>query len=48
MRTAINLFNTATITAVQTRFSGSGGIDFEAPTGVQGARQITFGGRWSF
>ena len=45
---AINLFNTATITAVQTRFSGSGGIDFEAPTGVQGARQVTFGGRWAF
>jgi len=45
---AINLFNTATITAVQTRFSGSGVTDFEAPTGVQVARQVTFGGRWSF
>jgi hypothetical protein len=45
---AINLFNSNAITAVQTRYSGSGGIDFEAPTGVQGARQITFGGRWAF
>ena len=45
---AINLFNTATVTARQTRVSGSGGIDFEAPTGVQGARQFTFGARWAF
>lgn len=44
----VNLFNSNAITAYQTRFSGSGGIDFEAPTGVQGARQITFGGRWAF
>ena len=44
----VNLFNTATITGVQTRFPSSGGVDFGAPTGVQGARQVTFGARWAF
>jgi hypothetical protein len=47
-----NLFNTATITSRQTRYpdtsiSGST-VLYLAPTGVQGARQVTFGGRWSF
>jgi hypothetical protein len=49
---AQNLFNTATITGVQTRYprrtiSGSP-VQFESPTGIQGGRQITLGGRWSF
>jgi hypothetical protein len=43
-----NLFNTATITTRQARVPSSGGIDYQAPTVVQGARQITFGGRWAF
>jgi hypothetical protein len=44
----INLFNANTVTAVQTTYPSSGGIDYGAPTGIQGARQITFGARWSF
>ena len=44
----VNLFNTATITAVQTRYPSGGGIDYRAPTAVQPARQVTFGARWSF
>ena len=47
-----NLFNTGTVTAVQTRapsttISGNT-VLYQAPTAVQTARQITFGGRWSF
>ena len=44
----VNLFNANGVTAVQTTYPSSGGIDYQSPTGVQGARQITFGGRWSF
>jgi hypothetical protein len=44
----LNLFNANGVTARQATYPSSGGIDFRAPTGVQGARQITFGGRWSF
>ena len=47
-----NLFNTGTVTSVQTRapnttISGNT-VLYQAPTAVQTARQITFGGRWSF
>jgi hypothetical protein len=47
-----NLFNTATVTTRQGRYpntsiSGST-VLYKAPTAIQGARQITFGGRWSF
>jgi len=48
----INLFNTATVTTRQARvpnttISGNT-VLYGAPTGVQLARQVTFGGRWSF
>lgn len=48
----INLFNTSYVTSVLTRYpsttiSGET-VLYGAPTGVQGARQITFGARWSF
>lgn len=47
-----NLFNTATITTRQARFPSTtiGGhtVEYKAPTAVQGARQVTLGGRWSF
>lgn len=47
-----NLFNNATITGVQTRFPSTsiGGhtVLYQAPTRVQGARQITFGAHWTF
>ncbi|HXW03617.1 MAG TPA: TonB-dependent receptor [Vicinamibacterales bacterium] len=47
-----NLFNANTVTTRQTRYpnttiSGET-VLFDAPTVVQGARQITFGGRWMF
>ena len=47
-----NLFNTASVTSRQTRapsttISGAT-VLYKAPTGIQGARQVTFGGRWSF
>jgi hypothetical protein len=47
-----NLFNTATVTTRQTRvpsatISGET-VLYKAPTAVQLARQVTFGGRWSF
>jgi hypothetical protein len=48
----VNLFNTASITARQARYPSTtiGGhtVEYKSPTGVQGARQVTFGGRWSF
>jgi Carboxypeptidase regulatory-like domain len=44
----VNLFNSNTVTSVQGRYPSSGGIAFKAPTGVQAARQVTFGVRWSF
>lgn len=44
----INLFNTNAVLTVQARYPSSGGINFKAPTAIQGARQVTFGGRWSF
>jgi Carboxypeptidase regulatory-like domain len=47
-----NLFNTATVTSRQTRVPSttiSGKIVlYQAPTAVQTARQVSFGGRWSF
>jgi hypothetical protein len=47
-----NLFNAAAITSRQARYpntSISGNtVAYKAPTGVQGARQITFGVRWMF
>ena len=50
--TSSNLFNTATVTTRQARYPSttiSGAtVLYKAPTGLQGARQITFGGRWSF
>lgn len=45
---AINLFNRAGVTSRQTRYPSSAGVKYKSPTGIQGARQITFGGRWSF
>jgi hypothetical protein len=47
-----NLFNTDTVTGVQTRYpsrtiSGSV-VDFESPTSIQAGRQMTFGARWTF
>jgi hypothetical protein len=44
----VNLFNANAVTAVQATYPSSGGIAYQSPTGIQGARQITFGGRWSF
>jgi hypothetical protein len=48
----INLFNTATVTSRQARYPsttiGGNTVAYQAPTAVQGARQVTFGGRWSF
>jgi len=44
----INLFNSNTVTSRQNIYPSSGGVDFLAPTGIQGARQVTFGARWSF
>jgi hypothetical protein len=47
-----NLFNIATVTSRQTRVPsttiGGDTVLYKAPTGVQGARQVTFGARWSF
>ena len=48
----VNMFNTATITSRQARVPSttvSGAtVLYKAPTGVQGARQMTLGGRWMF
>jgi hypothetical protein len=48
----MNMFNTASITSRQTRYPstsiGGNTVLYKAPTGVQGARQVTFGARWSF
>jgi hypothetical protein len=47
-----NLFNRAGITTVQTRYPstsiGGNTVKYQAPTVIQGARQATFGARWSF
>ena len=47
-----NLFNTATVTTRQARYPRHDDLRFDgaykAPTAVQGARQLTFGGRWMF
>ena len=48
----VNLFNTASVTSRQARYpsttiSGST-VAYKAPTAVQGARQVTLGGRWMF
>ena len=47
-----NLFNVSTVTGRQTRYPNrviSGyTVLYDGPTSVIGARQITFGGRWSF
>ena len=47
-----NLFNTATVTTRQERnpnttISGST-VLYQAPTALQLARQVSFGGRWMF
>lgn len=47
-----NLFNSAAITGVQTRYpsttiSGTK-VLYQAPTSIQGARQVTFGTHWTF
>ena len=48
----LNLFNTNTVLTRQARFPSSTisgeTVNFLAPLTVQGARQITFGARWSF
>ena len=48
----VNLFNTATVTANQTRYPSTSiagsTVLYNAPTGIQAARQITFGARWAF
>jgi hypothetical protein len=44
----INLFNANTVLSVQSRYPSSGGIAYKAPTSIQGARQVTFGVRWTF
>ena len=44
----INLFNANGVTTRQATYPSAGGIAYKAPTAIQGARQITFGGRWSF
>ena len=47
-----NLFNASTVTGRQTRYPNrtiSGNVVlYDGPTTVIGARQISFGGRWSF
>jgi hypothetical protein len=48
----LNLFNTDTVLTRQARYpnttiSGET-VDFLAPLTIQGARQVTFGARWSF
>ena len=45
---ALNLFNRAGVTSRQTRYPSSAGVNYQVPNGIQGARQVTFGGRWSF
>jgi len=44
----LNLFNTNGVTTRLATYPSSGGVAYRAPTGIQGARQITFGVRWSF
>ena len=48
----VNLFNTASITTRQARYPSTtiagATVLYKAPTGVQPARQVTFGGRWLF
>ena len=44
----MNVFNTATILSREAQYPSSGGIAFLAPLTVQGARQVSFGARWSF
>ncbi len=49
---AQNLFNSAAITGIQNRYPSAliagNTVLPGAPTSIQGARQLTFGGRWSF
>jgi len=44
----INLFNANGVTTRLATYPSSAGVQYGSPTGIQGARQITFGGRWSF
>lgn len=44
----INLFNSNGVLTRQSTYPSSGGIAYKAPTGIQGARQVTFGLRWMF
>ena len=47
-----NLFNRSGITSVNTRYPsttiGGNRVLYQAPTGVQSARQVTLGARWTF
>ncbi len=43
-----NAFNQASVTAIQNRYPSSGGVAYGATTGLQSARQVTFGARWVF
>jgi len=36
------------VLSVQARYPKSGAIAYKAPTAIQGARQVSFGARWSF
>jgi hypothetical protein len=48
----VNLFNTATVTTRQDRYPSTTiageTVAYGAPTALQGARQVTIGGRWMF
>jgi hypothetical protein len=44
----VNLPNASGVTDREARFPASGDVAFRAPTGIQDARQVTFGFRWMF
>ena len=44
----VNLFNANAVTTRQATYPSSAGVAYKSPTGIQLARQVTFGGRWSF
>jgi hypothetical protein len=47
-----NVFNADTVAVRQTRYPrrtiAGNPVDFDSPTAIIGARQVTFGGRWTF
>jgi hypothetical protein len=43
-----NFLNQASVTSIQNRYPSSGGVAYGATTGLQSARQVTFGARWMF